>query len=268
MGVKRRDTGNVNHLKHMKYDWDLDLSLIIPLKDEDRNVAPLRAEVDAALGLTPYTWECIWIDDGSADNTLSEIQRIHGEDGRHQYIALSKNYGQSAALHAGFCRARGTILVTLDGDGQNDPRDIPYLVEFLKDGNYDMVNGVRSKRQDNAIRKVSSRIANGFRNWLTRESITDVGCSLRAFRHECIQDIMPFRGYHRFLPTLIRIRGYANIAEISVNHRPRKFGQTSYGISNRLWVGIMDTLAVRWMQDRVVSVAIKAESPPARSGNE
>jgi glycosyltransferase involved in cell wall biosynthesis len=259
------DIDSVDRLNHLNDKWDLNLSIIIPLKDEGQNVNPLRDEVDAAMGPWPYTWECVWVDDGSTDNTLCEIQRINQEDNRHQYVALSQNYGQSAALHAGFCHARGDILVTLDGDGQNDPKDIPNLVEFLRDGNYDMVNGVRRKRQDNFIRKVSSRIANGFRNWLTHENITDVGCSLRAFRHECVQDITPFRGCHRFLPTLIRICGYSKIAEIAVSHRPRKYGQTSYGISNRLWVGLMDTLAVRWMQNRVVFGEIKSKSPPIRS---
>ena len=242
--------------------WDLDLSIIIPLKDEDQNVNPLREEIDAVMQPSPYSWECIWIDDGSEDNTLLEIQRFNKEDSHHQYIALSRNFGQSPALYAGFCGARGNILVTLDGDGQNDPRDIPGLVAFLEKDGYDLVNGVRRKRKDNFIRKASSRIANGFRNWLTHEHITDVGCSLRAFRHVCVQRVTPFRGFHRFLPTLIRICGYSKIAEMPVSHRPRKYGLTSYGIHNRLWVGIVDTLAVRWMQKRVVFAEIKLKSSP------
>jgi glycosyltransferase involved in cell wall biosynthesis len=245
--------------------WDLDLSIIVPLKDEGRNIQRLRNEIDAAAGEVPHSWECVWVDDGSSDNTLSELQKINREDHHHHYVALSKNYGQSAALHAGFSHARGDILVTLDGDGQNDPNDIPKLVHLLEEGNYDLVNGVRRKRQDTFTRKASSRIANGFRNWLTQENITDVGCSLRAFHHECIQEITPFRGYHRFLPTLIRISGYSKIAEIPVNHRPRKYGRTSYGVSNRLWVGIMDALVVRWMQKRVVFAEIKSRSTTKRT---
>jgi dolichol-phosphate mannosyltransferase len=242
--------------------WNLNLSIIIPLKDEGQNVNPLREEIDAVMQPLPYSWECLWIDDGSRDNTLGEIQRFNREDPHHQYIALAGNFGQSPALHVGFRGARGQILVTLDGDGQNDPRDITAMVAFLVEGGYDLVNGVRRNRKDTFIRKASSRIANGFRNWLTHEQITDVGCSLRIFRHVCVQHVTPFRGFHRFLPTLIRICGYSKIAEMPVSHRPRKYGLTSYGIHNRLWVGILDTLAVRWMQKRVVFAKIKLKSSP------
>jgi glycosyltransferase involved in cell wall biosynthesis len=244
--------------------WDVELSLIIPLKDEAGNVNSLRAEIEAAMGQMPYSWECIWIDDGSQDGTLLEIQRFNREDAHHQYIALARHYGQAAALYTGFGSARGRILVTLDGDGQNDPGDIPALVGLLVANGFDLVNGVRRKRQDSWIRKVSSRIANGFRNWLTHEQISDVGCSLRVFRQVCVQGLTPFRGMHRFLPTLIRMGGYSKIAEMPVRHRPRQYGQTNYGIQNRLWVGIVDTLAVRWMQSRVVFTDIKRTSLPEK----
>ena len=244
---------------------DLDLSIVIPLKNEAQNVVPLRDEINAVMRPLPYAWECIWIDDGSADSTLDKIQQFNQQDAHHQYVALAQNYGQSAALYAGFCRARGKVLATLDGDGQNDPADIPNLVELLNKENCDIVNGVRRNRQDSLIRKISSRVANGYRNWLTREAVTDVGCALRVFRHDCIQNLTPFNGFHRFLPTLIRIYGCSKMAEMPVNHRPRKFGQTSYGIHNRLWVGIMDTFAVRWMQKRVVVPAIKSTSPSKKA---
>ena len=240
--------------------WDLDLSIVIPLKNEGQSVLSLKNEIDGVMKQLPYSWECLWIDDGSTDNTLNEIQRFHQQDPRHQYVALACNCGQSAALHAGFSYARGEIIVTLDGDGQNDPGDFPGLIERLFKENCDMINGVRSNRMDSFTRKISSRIANGFRNWLTHENITDVGCSLRVFRHECIQHITPFKGFHRFLPTLIRIGGYTRISQIPVNHRSRKYGQTNYGIHNRLWVGIMDTLAVRWLQSRAVFAKVKSTS--------
>jgi dolichol-phosphate mannosyltransferase len=240
--------------------WALDLSLLIPAKDEGQNIAPLAAEVDAAMASTPYPWECLWVDDGSTDETLTEIQRLCRTNPCHQFISFDRNYGQSAAMYAGFRRARGRILVTLDGDGQNDPKDIPFMVRRLIDERADMVNGVRQRRQDSTIRKISSRIANGYRNWLTGEQITDVGCSLRAFRHECVADIPPFKGMHRFLPTLVRIRGFSKILEVPVNHRPRIRGQTKYGIHNRLWVGLADTLAVRWMQHRMVFPQVATSS--------
>ena len=240
--------------------WTLDLSILIPVKDEGQNIAPLAVEIDAAMASTPYTWDCLWVDDGSTDETLTEIRTLCRTDPRHQFISFDRNYGQSAAMYAGFRRARGRILVTLDGDGQNDPKDIPSMVRRLIDERADMVNGVRQRRQDSAIRKISSRIANGYRNWLTREQITDVGCSLRVFRHDCVADIPPFKGMHRFLPTLVRIRGFSKILEAPVNHRPRISGQTKYGIHNRLWVGLADTLAVRWMQHRMVFPQIATSS--------
>ncbi len=232
--------------------WTLDLSMIIPVKNEAENIASLAAEIDAAMASITHTWECLWVDDGSADETLAEIQRLCRTNPSHQFVSLDRNYGQSAALYAGFRRARGRILVTLDGDGQNDPNDVSAMVKRLIDERADMVNGVRQRRQDSIIRKISSRIANGYRNWLTKDQITDVGCSLRAFRHECVVDIPPFKGMHRFLPTLVRICGYSKILETPVNHRPRVRGQTKYGIQNRLWVGLADTLAVRWMRHRMV----------------
>ena len=127
-----------------------------------------------------------------------------------------------------------------------------------------MVNGVRRNRRDSLTRRISSRIANGFRNRLTYENITDGGCSLRVFRHECVQHITPFKGFHRFLPTLIKIAGYTKIAEIPINHRLRKYGRTSYDIQNRLWVGLMDTFAVRWMLNRAVSAEIEPTSASER----
>lgn len=247
-------------LKEKVHCWDIDLSVIIPLKNEGQCVTRLKNEIDDVMAKLPYSWECLWIDDGSSDNTLAKIEQFNQQDSHHQYIALAVNYGQSAALYAGFSYARGNIIVTLDGDGQNDPGDIPNLLEHLHREKCDMVNGVRQSRRDTLTRKISSRIGNAFRNWLTRENIADVGCSLRVFRHACVEDIIPFNGYHRFLPTLVRIAGYTKIDQIPVNHRPRKFGYSSYGIQNRLWVGLLDTLAVRWMQRRLVFPQVKSAS--------
>lgn len=235
----------------------MDISIIIPVKNEQENIPPLAKEVDMAMDSMDYSWECIWLDDGSTDSTLAELERLNRSESHHQFISLSRNYGQSAALYTGFCYAKGEILVTLDGDGQNDPADIPALVKKLLDENADMVNGIRQKRKDSVVRKISSRIGNGFRNWATKEQVRDVGCSLRAFRHRCVENIPVFKGMHRFLPTLARIRGCTKILEMPVNHRPRVHGQTKYGIGNRLCVGLMDTLAVRWMQARMVYPEVK-----------
>jgi glycosyltransferase involved in cell wall biosynthesis len=169
-------------------------------------------------------------------------------------IRFDANHGQSAALDAGFRALRGEITVTLDADLQNDPADIPRLLEALDRA--DLVNGVRIKRRDSLVRKISSRVANGFRNWATRESVTDVGCSLRAMRSSYLREVKLYRGMHRFLPTLLRMEG-ATVTEVPVNHRMRRHGVSKYGISNRLFVGIVDVFAVRWMQNRVLRYRIE-----------
>ncbi len=250
----------MNVMTHESLPWDLDLSVMIPVKNEGQNIARLAKEVGTVMHATSWTWECLWVDDGSTDNTLSELEQINKKDPHHQFVVLARNYGQSAALHIGFRHARGEILVTLDGDGQNDPSDIPALVERLLEDGADMINGVRQRRRDTFVRKISSRIANGFRNWVTKEQVRDVGCSLRVFRHRCVKNIPVFKGMHRFLPTLVRMGGCPGIVEMPVNHRPRRYGQTKYGIHNRLWAGLIDTLAVRWMQTRMVYPEVRRSS--------
>jgi glycosyltransferase involved in cell wall biosynthesis len=249
-------------------DWPLDLSIVIPVQDEAESVFLLAGEISEALEGQSWRWECLWVDDGSTDRTLAHLARIHRSDKRHHWLALERNYGQSAALAAGFSAARGRILVTLDGDGQNDPRGIPPLVERLLATEAHMVNGWRSRRRDNAVRRVSSSVSNAFRNWITGERIRDVGCALRAFRHECVSDIPVFKGMHRFLPTLVRLAGWDRIDEMPVPHRPRRFGETKYGIHNRLWVGLMDTFAVLWMRRRMVRPRIKTSSYGQPEGQE
>ena len=240
--------------------YDLQLSIIIPVKEEEQNVAALAEEISNVLCTISTSWECIWIDDGSTDATLDELAKINGKDARHQFISLTCNYGQSAALAVGFTSAHGQILVTMDGDGQNDPQNIPAMIGRLKDENADMVNGWRIKRKDTLSRKMASLVANSFRNRLTRDHVKDVGCSLRVFHHYCIENIPIFKGMHRFLPTLVRMSGFSKIVEMPVHHRPRKFGETKYGINNRLWVGIADTIAIRWMRSRMTFPEIKSSS--------
>jgi glycosyltransferase involved in cell wall biosynthesis len=240
--------------------WDLDLSIIIPVKDEVENIASLAEELEAAIASVSYSWECIWVDDGSTDSTIEQLKALNQRCPRHQYIVLSRNYGQAAALYTGFCNARGCLFATIDGDGQNDPEDLPVLVNRLVQDGLDVVQGVRQERKDTFIRRASSRIANAFRNCVTGENIADVGCSLRVFRHACVRHVSAFKGMHRFLPTLIRNQGYSKIVEMPVCHRPRKYGKTKYGIHNRLWVGLMDTLAVRWMQTRMVHAKVESTS--------
>jgi glycosyltransferase involved in cell wall biosynthesis len=237
-----------------------DVSIIIPVKDEQENVDILANEINAAMNNVGLSWECVWIDDGSADMTATELKKLHEGDSRHRFVLLARNFGQSAALSVGFQHALGNIIATLDGDGQNDPADIPRLIEILQKHNVDMVNGVRQKRHDSFVRKISSRIANSFRDWVTGDKVADVGCSLRVFRSKCVEHIPLFKGMHRFFPTLVRLQGFTRIIESPVNHRPRLLGKTKYGIQNRLWVGLADLAAVKWMQNRLVFPELQSKS--------
>ena len=237
------------------------VSIVVPVMNEEECVCEVAQEINEVMDAWPWIWECLWVNDGSTDGTLQVLKQITQESRNHRFIDLNGHFGQSAALVAGFVCARGKLIATLDGDGQNDPHDLPSLIERLLDGSVDMVNGVRTKRQDNLVRRISSHIANGFRNWFTQEHITDVGCSIRAFRRECVKGLPVFKGLHRFLPTLFRMKGY-RIVEVSVNHRPRIRGKTKYGIHDRLWVGLADTFVVCWMQRRLVWPSVRRTSGP------
>lgn len=230
------------------------LSVVVPVYNEVDNVEPLHREIDAALAGLEGGVEFVYVDDGSRDGSGERLLELAKRDQRVRVIRFDANHGQSAALDAGFRAVQGEFTVTLDADLQNDPADIPRLLEALDRA--DVVNGVRMKRRDSRVRKISSRIANGFRNWITRESVTDVGCSLRVMRSSYLRRVKLYRGLHRFLPTLLRIEG-ATIAEVPVSHRMRRHGVSKYGISNRLFVGIVDVFAVRWMQSRALRYRIE-----------
>ena len=222
------------------------VTLVVPAHDEEESLPPLIGEIREALAGIPY--EVVLVDDGSTDGTLGVMLALAESDPAVRVIRQRPNRGQSAALCAGWRAARAPVVVTLDADLQNDPADVPRLLATLEDG-FDVVNGVRSDRKDGWVRRVSSRVANSVRNRLTGDSVTDVGCTLRACRTELLRDLPMFDGMHRFLPTLLRLGG-ARVTEIPVRHRPRRFGATKYGIRNRLWKGIVDLWAVRWMGRR------------------
>ena len=224
-----------------------ELSIVVPAYNEAENLPILVSEIRKALSWANSNYEILLVDDASTDATRGVIQQLVTASDRIRAIRHASNQGQSTALVSGFDRARGAIVITLDADLQNDPADIPRLLEQLDD--CDVVCGVRASRQDSWLRKVSSRIANGTRNWVTSEAITDVGCSLRAYRAEFLRYLPVFDGMHRFLPTLLRLNG-ARVREIEVNHRPRRFGSSKYGVHNRLWRGIADLFGVRWLQAR------------------
>jgi dolichol-phosphate mannosyltransferase len=233
-----------------------EISLVIPVYNEEENLPVLAAEIRAAMEPLGLAYEVIYVDDGSTDASPRVLARLAREDPRTRIVRQRRNSGQSAAFDAGFRHARGGIVVTLDADLQNDPADIPRLLERL-DG-FDVVNGVRARRQDDWVRRVSSKLANGVRNRVTHESVTDVGCTLRAMRIEYLRNVPLFNGMHRFLPTLLRMEG-ARVTEVPVNHRPRLHGQPKYGIHNRLWRGLVDLFGVRWLQTRRVDRGLSEE---------
>lgn len=226
---------------------DIEISVILPIFNEEGNIEPLIGEIRAALApVTPH-FEIIGVDDGSTDGSLAVLHSLQRQDPRVVVYAHRRNFGQSAAQATGILYACGAVIVTLDADRQNDPADIPRLLQALADT--DCVCGVRQKRHDNWMRRVASRIGNGFRNWLTGDRIRDSGCTLRAMRREVLREIPMFNGMHRFLPTLLRFQG-RRVLELQVNHRPRVWGKSKYGILQRGVRGLFDCLAIRWWKWR------------------
>ncbi len=244
------------------------LSLVVPMHDEEENVTALCAEVRAALVDFEGVWELVLVDDGSVDGTRAAAEEEAAADSRVRLVALESRRGQSAALCAGFSAARGQLVGTLDGDLQNDPRDVPAMVGVLRSEGLDMVTGWRRKRRDGPIRRLSSWVANGTRNLLTGDRIIDVGCSTRVFRRGCLASLPCFfDGMHRFFPTLFRMSG-RTVKEVPVNHRPRQRGTPKYGVWDRLWRGIRDLFGVRWLRDRRLAEGTDVIMSAARCAQE
>jgi glycosyltransferase involved in cell wall biosynthesis len=234
------------------------VSVVVPVHDEAENLAPLLREIEEALDPAGYRYEVVIVDDGSADGTAERLAMLAGAHLALRPVYLPSRRGQTAALLAGFRAARGDVLVTLDGDLQNDPADIPRLLDLLPGS--DAVIGVRLRRCDPWLRRISSRIANAVRNRVTGESVADTGCSLRAFRRECAGAVPPYDGMHRFVPTLFRIAG-CRVVEVPVRHRPRLAGRTKYGIWNRIFRASYDLLVVRWMKRRALKPEVRLDEP-------
>lgn len=233
-----------------------DLSVVIPAYNEVDNLAPLFAEMRAALEATGRSWELLMVDDGSTDGTAQAMQAEAARDSRVKALLLERNAGQSAALAAGLSRATGHVIVTLDADLQNDPADLPRLLAALE--NADVVSGVRSHRQDTWVRLASSRIANATRRAVLGDPVTDIGCSFKAYRREMLEGLPMFVGVHRFLPALCVFRG-ARFAEVALSHRARRHGVSKYGVGNRLWRGLADLIGVQWLKTRLVKYRIRDE---------
>lgn len=234
------------------------LSLVIPCYNEQESVPALLLRVGTALQKTNKTFEVIIIDDGSTDDS----PRLLSEAMRHlpwlRVLRMTRNTGQSAAFEAGFSAARGQVIATIDADLQNDPEEIPRLLPLLKKA--DMVTGWRKDRKDSIFRRWQSWIGNRFRNWITQETVNDSASSLKLYRVETVRGLKLFRGAHRYLPTLVRLRGFT-VHEEPVKHFPRFAGSAKYGLRNRAFVGIMDLIGVRWMKSRYLRYECREITP-------
>jgi glycosyltransferase involved in cell wall biosynthesis len=227
------------------------VSVVVPLFNEEESVSILQAELTAALG--PLDYEIIFVDDGSRDGT---VQRI-APDSRVRVLQFERNAGQSAAMFAGLHSAHGAVAVLIDGDLQNDPADIPRLLAEIERG-ADLVCGYRAQRKDTVVKRITSRVANFVRSRFTKDGVRDTGCTLKAMKRECVSALVPFKGMHRFIPALVKGAGY-RLVEIPVNHRPRKFGESKYGLGNRAVRATADMFGVRWLLSRRLDYKLRGE---------
>jgi len=226
------------------------VSVVVPVRDEAANVGPLVAEIGAALE-GRECFEAVFVDDASTDDTLAELRRLQEARPWLRVIAHGRGAGQSAAIASGVAAARGALIATMDGDGQNDPADIPPLLAAFREGAFGMVIGERRERHDTAIRRLSSRIANGVRRGILGDGTADTGCGLKVFPRSLFLALPFFDHMHRFLPALVSMSGH-RVAALPVGHRPRLRGRSKYGIGNRLWVGLIDLAGVVWLKRRRV----------------
>jgi len=233
---------------------EIEISVIVPVFNEEESIPLLIPKLVKVLNHLNAPYEVLLVDDGSLDGSLRILKEMTTRHSFLRILRFKENRGSSAVLVAGVSEARGKKIVTLDSDLQNDPEDIPKLLEYL--GSYDMAAGWRQKRKDPWIRRISSKIANRVRNWLSGEKINDSVCPLRVFKKESFQDIPKFNGMHRFLPTLMKMEGY-RVIEVPVSHHPRRFGKSKYNIRNRMWRSFIDLLAVRWMKNRYLAYDIE-----------
>src|ERR1700716_3214580 len=240
----------------------VDVSIVVPVRNEAGNVAPLIAEISAALD-GRWRYEIISVNDGSTDATSERLAEIMKVRKNLRQIRHASSSGQSAAVRSGVRAARGAIVATLDGDGQNDPAFLPDLIAAIQngDGRVGLAAGQRVGRKDTGFKKLQSRIANGVRNAILRDGTRDTGCGLKSFRRDVFLSMPYFDGLHRFLPALMRREGY-DIAYVDVIDRPRQSGVSNYGFFDRLWIGIMDLAGVWWLIRRKKPTPVTTEVTP------
>jgi dolichol-phosphate mannosyltransferase len=235
------------------------VTIVVPVRNEAENVAPLIAEIVSALG-SRWSYEIIYVNDGSTDPTADRLAAVMRQRGNLRQIRHATSSGQSAAVRSGVRAARGAIVATLDGDGQNNPAFLPDLIAAIENGGerVGLAAGLRVGRKDTGFKKIQSRVANGVRNAILRDGTRDTGCGLKAFRREVFLMMPYFDGLHRFLPALMRREGY-EIAYVDVIDRPRHSGVSNYGFFDRLWIGIMDLAGVWWLIRRKKPTPVATE---------
>jgi glycosyltransferase involved in cell wall biosynthesis len=220
------------------------ISVVIPVRNEERSVALLADELDSALQPLGHEWEAIFVDDGSTDGTYAALTRLHAARDDVRVVRLRRNFGKAAALGAGFAQAHGDVIVTLDGDLQDDPAEIPHLLAKLDEG-FDLVSGWKTRRRDPLRRRMLSRVFNTVTRWISGVRLHDMNCGLKAYRAEVVRGLRLYGELHRFIPVLAHHRGF-RIAELPVNHRPRGHGRSRYGLERYLR-GFLDLLTVSFI---------------------
>ncbi|MFC5468120.1 glycosyltransferase family 2 protein [Cohnella suwonensis] len=234
----------------------VELSVVVPLYNEKDNLHRLYQAVTDAVQGRIESYEIVGVNDGSTDGSAEWLDRMAEADSRLRVIHFERNCGQTAAIYAGIKQASGRYIALIDGDLQTDPNDIFTLMPYMKD--YDFANGMRVRRQDTLVKRVSSRIGNGVRNKITGDKINDTGCPMKLFKREVASSYFLYEGFHRFLPTLARMNGY-RVIEVPVSHREREFGVSKYGVWNRALVGLMDAIVIGWLRKRTIRYRIKGE---------
>jgi dolichol-phosphate mannosyltransferase len=237
------------------------LSLVIPAYNEEEVIPTLLQRVGDALALTGKPFEVLIIDDGSTDSTPKLLEEGMATYPWLRVLRMAKNGGQSAAFDAGFKAAKGQVIATIDADLQNDPEEIPRLLPMLD--NHDMITGWRKDRHDTSFRRLQTKIANRIRNYLSDETINDSASSLKVYKRHCLEGIQLYTGMHRFMPTLVKMRGFT-VLETPVKHSPRFAGTAKYGLSNRAVRAFVDLLAVRWMKKRFLRYQVAEVRPRDR----
>ena len=239
------------------------ISVIIPIKDERDNIPLLTTQLCEFLGARPESqsapFELVFVDDGSTDGSERLLDELVQQTEAVRVIHLDHNHGQTAAFDAGFRLATGELIATMDGDLQYDPNDFAKLLPLVNQ--FDLVCGRRAARHDNMVRRWSSTIANRVRNWVVHDGIADTGCSLKIFRRIVVERMPLFKNMHRFFPALAQMYGFT-VTEVPVQHFPRAHGMSKYGVGNRLFVGLYDLFAVRWMQKRCLNYQMREYKSP------